>query len=1025
MLPLDNIQAQIPARYQIIEAIGTGGMGTVYRVRDRLRGEEIALKHIANNRLPFNNLDSSQGRRHRTALTNEFRTLTSLRHPNIITVIDYGFDQEKIPFFTMEWLRNAVTLNMACENRPQEVVVGLLAQLLRALFYIHRRGITHRDLKPSNILVMPDTGQLRVLDFGLSIQTGAADHTSGTLPYLAPELLSGSHATPAADLHAVGVLVYEILTGQHPFLSERVVDTITRILEQQPSTAQARIPPGLRPWLDRLLAKNPAERYPDAREALIALNEAAGTDYPPETIATRESFIRAAAFAGREAELKTLRMDLHRVQNTREGRLWLISGESGVGKSRLIDELRVDALIEGVTVLGGQALPEGNTPYHLWVPLLPALVLTATFSENQLSLLNAFQFSVDLASLLDRPIPAPPDTQGSALRDQLVELVVELALQYPDPLLIVLEDIHWADNDSMVTLERLSRRVGERPILLVVTYRSEEAPRFHERLPGAQRLALRRLERPAVAQIIRSIVGDSEQPEHFIDQVMAETGGNAFFFTELVRSMAEETGDLQSVPQVRNITTPQRIRNLLAKRIDALSPQTKVLMDAAAVAGAEIQMSVLQQLLPGMNVEAMLQEAAEYHVTEWRDGQWRFTHDQLRNYLIDRLPHNRKRFLHYDIAQAMEKLYQDDTLGRLHLPLIAFHWEAAGQCQRALPHLVTIAQDAFRVAALENALEYLDRALNCVPDAQNLPDRTARQLMDVHYLRFYVRRQTEERDQLLPEFEKALALAQQSGLRDLLMRAYQLGADAGALTYNARLARTYALEMLKHSPPNSGEFLLAMYRLSQGYRAERRFAEAIQVAEHALQRLRPNLPWRGWNFETTLVTFHALTSFFSSLREAQWAFETSLGYCQAMQGNVDATETHFGRALAAVQTEAAGARLLIAQHNYALVLQGNGKTEKALPIAQELFNLAPRLFPALRNTAAHLLAITEARSAHQLTRAAEQLEKLAALNLSEQEIEDGILCARDARRLYLELGDESGALRAVQLLRELNDPLLA
>src|SRR5258706_15531538 len=147
----------------------------------------------------------------RLALAEEFQLLASLRHPNIISVLDYGFDDGN-PYFTMELLDHAQTILECGRGQPLAAQVGLLVQVLQALAYLHRRGVIHHDLKPGNVLVTGE--QVKLLDFGLSVmrkqRSDDGGTTSGTLAYLAPEVLSGLPSDETSDLYAVGVIAYEL-----------------------------------------------------------------------------------------------------------------------------------------------------------------------------------------------------------------------------------------------------------------------------------------------------------------------------------------------------------------------------------------------------------------------------------------------------------------------------------------------------------------------------------------------------------------------------------------------------------------------------------------------------------------------------------------------------------------------------------------------------------------------------------------------------------------------------------------------
>src|SRR5258707_7005455 len=198
------ISSLFSQRYRLASEIGRGGMGVVYRATDRLSGQDVALKRVTkpSEELIFTSASASADRQ--LALAQEFQLLASLRHPNIISVLDYGFDDEQMPYFTMDLLENPVTVWQYAQSLPAPEKIRALAQILQALKYLHRRGIVHRDLKPANILV--SAGQLKVLDFGLAVarqQETTGTSTTGTLAYIAPEMLGSQPAREASELYAV------------------------------------------------------------------------------------------------------------------------------------------------------------------------------------------------------------------------------------------------------------------------------------------------------------------------------------------------------------------------------------------------------------------------------------------------------------------------------------------------------------------------------------------------------------------------------------------------------------------------------------------------------------------------------------------------------------------------------------------------------------------------------------------------------------------------------------------------------
>ncbi len=273
-------------RYQIIEELGAGSMGKVFPAQDRLTGQLVAVKQV---NVPAAQLEHESRASHsdpRMALAQEFRILASLRHPNNISVLDYGFDEDRQPYATMELLDHAVTIFDAGKNQPLEANLDLLIQILQALMYLHRRGVLHRDLKASNVLVVNDV--VKLLDFGLSIMSeqSTSGEIAGTPNYMAPELWLGKSSTKGSDLYAVDVVGYRLIAGRMPFDSSSIhqlyheVQTIVPDLDALGDNAVIKFVIG------RLLEKTPEDCLPDA---------------------SRESFLQAAAVAGRQLDLDVLR----------------------------------------------------------------------------------------------------------------------------------------------------------------------------------------------------------------------------------------------------------------------------------------------------------------------------------------------------------------------------------------------------------------------------------------------------------------------------------------------------------------------------------------------------------------------------------------------------------------------------------------------------------------------------------------------------------------------------------------------
>lgn len=283
-------------RYILHETLGQGGMGVVYRATDRLTGQIVALKRIIMppDRLMFAACEHKNGGSH-AAMAQEFRSLASLRHPNIIKVFDYGFEEMCCPYFTMEYLDNAQTIIETGQGRSIPERVNLLGQVLQTLVYLHRQDILHRDLKPENILVQNQ--HVYLLDFGISFviegnQNGGDQTIAGTLAYMAPELLAGDPASPASDLYAVGVIAYELLTGHPLFDNHNLIALMNEILYKPLKPLLADLKYEIRPVLERLLARQRRYRYADAHEVMRDLATATPQLVSKKTVDGQKGFLQ-------------------------------------------------------------------------------------------------------------------------------------------------------------------------------------------------------------------------------------------------------------------------------------------------------------------------------------------------------------------------------------------------------------------------------------------------------------------------------------------------------------------------------------------------------------------------------------------------------------------------------------------------------------------------------------------------------------------------------------------------------------
>jgi serine/threonine protein kinase/predicted ATPase len=747
----------IASRYRILEQLGTGGMGEVWSAFDLLTRSRVALKRLALSQVssprpatPTSGTsveetapvvktaervatqavgstplaapatptpqtgDSHQAMR--LALAQEFRVLASLRHPCIISVLDYGFDEQQQPYFTMELLENPRDLRTAARGLPAQRQVSLLIKVLQALVYLHRREILHRDLKPQNVLVRQ--GAVKVLDFGLAVNRGAVTELSGTISYMAPEMFQGGSPSVRSDLFAVGVMAYEMLTGEHPFPNLKNV----RERKQEPAPNLSLIRPqlddlpgggelGLDAVIGRLLAWNPEERYSSALKVIEDLSAAIGEPTPPETIAIRESFLQAAEFVGREAEVREFRRLLQGLEGG-HGATVLIGGESGVGKSRLVEEIRAEALVRGVLVVRGQGVAEAGHPYQEWREPLRRLCLGSELRDEDLTYLQIFV--PDIGDLLDRRVPPLERPDSGMLRRTLLSAATSLFRQQTGPVLLILEDLHWTSDDSLALLRELSQLTRDHPLLIVGSFRNDEKADLPSLLPEAKYLKLPRLRDDAIAKLSRSILGASGARPAVMEHLKKQTEGNVFFLVEVVRSLAEAAGGLELI-ESENIPeklTTQGISQIVSRRLLRVPAKWREAMDVAAVAGRQLDLDILGSALAGTDLPEWLRDAADCAVFELHEGQWRFAHDKLREAILAGLSQERSAGLHERVALAIEDVFAEAKRPAARL---AYHWARAGNREREQHYAALTGAEMLRGAAYARAIEYLERAVELLP----------------------------------------------------------------------------------------------------------------------------------------------------------------------------------------------------------------------------------------------------------------------------------------------------------------------
>ncbi len=649
-----TVGTRLAARYEVMGALGLGGMGAVYRVRDLASaGEELALKVI---RVPGGVTPEL-----RLRFKQEFLAMSKLRHPNTITVHDYGQLDGATQYLTMELVPGDELADLVAAG-PLAIdrALGLLAQLLQALGFIHARLYVHRDIKAQNVRVAPD-GTLKLMDFGLMSQLGLpiqAGRLSGSPGYLPPETVRGGVADASTDLYAVGCLAYELLTGRVPFVGPlmEVVRAHANQAPERPSRLRADLPERLEAIVLRLLAKDQRARYQSAAEVLDDLAVLTGTRVAGANLEQKQSYLKSSVLVGRDAELATLAADFARAR-AGDGCAVLVSAPAGVGKSRLVEEFLLHTKLEDAVVLTGRCLESGLAPYE---PATQALrPMLGRLDEARRAAL--------------RPLfPDLGGADGPSLSDEDARLALHEAVgdaldALGEPVVFAIEDLHWADSQTIALFNHLARGAAGKRRLCLAALRGDEVPQGHPAWMAtdegvARLLAVGPLAAEQTDEFLRSLLGEIAITQEVSRALRDAAGGNPFFLTELLRLMLEQgalrhaEGAWRFPAYTSALELPASIEATVLRRVAGLSPEAAMLARVAAVAGRAPSLELLlwASELSEDELFTRLNELVERQFILRTETGCAFPHDKVREALYGHLEAEERRAIHQRCADWLE-----------------------------------------------------------------------------------------------------------------------------------------------------------------------------------------------------------------------------------------------------------------------------------------------------------------------------------------------------------------------------------
>ncbi len=759
------------ARYEIVRRIGTGGMGAVYEAFDSDRRQRVALKTL---------LRFTPAALYR--FKQEFRTLADVHHPNLVHLYELVVSETAPVFFTMELVPGtdflAHVLKIALprtSDRPTESgrtrtqtkrspsaappmpspepslgkspahferLRAALVQLVEGVMALHGAGKLHRDIKPSNVQVTP-SGRVVLLDFGVATELprgpddAAADDPNivGTPRYMAPEQGAGQVPTAACDWYSVGVVLYEALVGRPPFGGAGVdVLAMKRSLDPiPPSECVSDVPPELDALCSALLSRDARER-PTGPEILRRLAAHVSGRPVPNAVPSDTRL----ALVGREDNLRALR---EAFEATRRGHSVTvrIPGASGLGKSTLVqhfvDELEENAEAE---VLRGRAYERESVPYKAVDAVVDAL---SRYMQRLTDLGVSVVMPRDVWALARlfpvlRGVPGIAGASEETIADPQVlrqraffalrDVLAQIARRHP--LVVFIDDVQWGDSDSAALLLELMRPPFAPGLLLLMTYRDEDAGsnpflleisalwpagadvREHPVGPlqpdEARRLAL---------ALLGARDGGSEP---LADAVARESGGSPFLVEELARDAG--SGSWLRATDPDTAAPPLTLEQIIRGRLERLTPDARRFAEIIAVGGRPLPVSVVRDAASsGPAVDPLIGElrAERFVRSGFREGHEVIepSHDRIRETIVSSLSPAALRERHRQLGRALESTPGAD------LEALSAHLLGAGEKERAAAFAEQAAEQAVSKLAFEQAVRLLRGTLRIIgPEAADM-----------------------------------------------------------------------------------------------------------------------------------------------------------------------------------------------------------------------------------------------------------------------------------------------------------------
>ncbi len=743
--------------YKILETLGTGGMGVVYRGFDTILERDVAIK------LMHSHLVSDEV--HAQRLIREAQAVAKITHPNIVTIYEIGNDDAG-QYIAMEYV-NGKSISKLLESEEKietERIIKIILQILNGLSCAHEKQIYHRDIKPENIFVT-DNDLVKILDFGIAKMSSKQGLTTvgdilGTIEYMSPEQMLGEEFDHRCDIYATGILLYQLLTKKLPFNADTPVAILFKKLNEEPlppSQFNSKIATELDEIVLKAIQRDKNERWKSAEAFYKALERylqnlnATPTAVNPMPAEVQEEVeldsddlkndIFHPVFVGRETEYNHLKK-LFGMALKGNGKTAIISGEAGVGKSTLAATIQKHALSNGAFVLYGACLyQDGMDAYMPYIEALRTFFTRDSHTlpaENRQHVKNLIREKIPvLLEFTERFATSFGDTNQDKAVDpshktlnmlEGIHLLISL-ISKMKPVVLVIDDLQWADDASLKLFHYLSRNIENHRVFQIGISRTDKYDLQQNGKPApvvdliarlrreniCEEIQLERFTRELCDKLIEKTLRKVNFSDEFYELLFTATKGNPFFVLETLKTLCDNNtiylveGTWYNKPNVRKLEIPDRVEDVFMRQFAELKEDEREILQVASVLGYKFDIAILARVLDIKKITLLrtLQRLqAELHVISSNNEGFQFEHPMLRETLYNEIPIALRREYHLLVAEELETMYGPDY-GAM-IGEVAFHYYHGGNTLKAIPLLYQGGKRAFKVSAYHQAIKYFE-----------------------------------------------------------------------------------------------------------------------------------------------------------------------------------------------------------------------------------------------------------------------------------------------------------------------------